>query len=202
MSIESVNSLSYLLSGYTSTSNSSSGSDLMSSLMSASSSGGSVSSSALADKLADSIDANEDKAWSRSELASYASKYKELSGSSLDVSALMDTYDADGDGALSSAEQASVLGGDALGLDGIASGSASSDQSLFDEIASSGASPETFMVSSLLQDTTSSLISQMFGSGSTNTSGVFGTTSSASAIKSYLFSKLEAEKTSSVDTTA
>lgn len=192
-----MSSISSILSSY-----SSYYSDLYSSLYSGSSS--SITSLGVS-TLAENIDSDGDDSWSYDEVASYASDYYELTGDVISTEDIFSTYDTDGDHALNASEQAAALEDDALGIES-ASSDSDSDTSLLSSVLSSDSSyAYEYLMSSLTQESTSSLMSQMFNTDDTNSSlldGIYGTTSTAEAAEAYWISQYGDEASSTVDVTA
>lgn len=150
--------------------------------------------SAVTSDLINSIDANHDKKWSEDEVSSYAKKYQELTGNTLDVSDIFKNYDVNGDKTLDTTEQASLLKSGDLGLDNLDSGYTASPASLEDTLMAQEPSMSgSLLMSSLTQESSSSLLSLMFNTDKSSSvgllSGVFGKTSIASAAEAYWTSK-------------
>ncbi len=139
------------------------------------------------------LDPDRDKKWSYSDTDRYVVSVNKLAGSSLDTDAIFAKYDADGDGVLSSAEQASALADDAFGLSGSdESSSGNSQHVLMESLMSTGSySKYGYFMSALKTDASLSLIGQTFGLNSKNNlfSSVFGAKTAASALASYFASK-------------
>jgi hypothetical protein len=159
----------------------------------------------LEEALLEELDSDGDNAWSYDEVSNYASDYSTLTGNKIDVDDIFASYDTDGDNSLSSTEQVDVLSDDALGLDDISSDDSDSSTDLLDSIMSSSGG-YSYLMSSLVQESTSSLLSQMFDmddESSNLLSGVYDTTSVAEAAEAYWISSYEdsGDTTSSMDVT-
>ncbi len=128
-----------------------------------------------------------------------------MTGDVISTEDIFSTYDTDGDHALNASEQAAALEDDALGIES-ASSDSDSDTSLLSSVLSSDSSyAYEYLMSSLTQESTSSLMSQMFNTDDTNSSlldGIYGTTSTAEAAEAYWISQYGDEASSTVDVTA
>jgi hypothetical protein len=168
----------------------------------------STDSSVVSSNLLNSLDANHDKKWSYDEVSTYAKKYEDLTGNALNVSDIFKNDDTNGDNTLNTSEQASLINSDGLGLNALNTGNKASGTSLIDTMmANEPSMSDTLLMSSLMQESSSSLISLMFNSdsaGSTNLlSGIYGKTNSASMAEAYWASKYDETATSpKVDTKA
>lgn len=135
------------------------------------------------------IDADKNKEWDYSEVRHYISAYNKLTGNSLKTEDIFKNYDIDSDGELNSAEQASVLGDDALGLDGFSPEAEEDSESvLLGSLMSTGSYMKyNYCISSLKGEASLNLISQTFNLSSKNNlfSAMFGRKTAASALASY-----------------
>jgi hypothetical protein len=125
--------------------------------------------SASSSRLTTSLDTNHDDAWSYEEVSEYASDYKSVTGKTLDVDAIFDAYDADGDNSLTIGEQAAVTGDDALNLNALAgtfSSESSESDSLLGEILSDTDSATSYLMSALRSESNSLLLQYTIGIGS------------------------------------
>ena len=118
------------------------------------------------------VDRNSDGTYSRKEIGRFADAYETSTGTALDVDALFARYDTDADGALSGAEYGAAEADDALGMDRLFGAAEAEEQSAaagesFDvEAALSslrGAERSAFVRATWKAESTSSLLSAMFG---------------------------------------
>jgi hypothetical protein len=147
------------------------------------------------------LDPDRDKKWSYSDVKSYATSVNKLTGGSLDTDKIFADYDVDGDGVLSSDEQASALADDALGLSSSDESSRDNSQlALIESLMSTGSySKYGYFMSALKTDASLSLIGQTFGLYSNNNlfSSMFGLKTGAAALASYFASKYSENHTGS-----
>lgn len=143
------------------------------------------------------LDTNRDGVWSKQEVSNYASDYEEATGVSIDVDGIFKEYDADESGTLTYSEYNSAISDDALGMelaqDLIAAeeetDATSSESTELSEWLSTLTDTQKISLtqSTHWAETTSSLISSMFGSDDDSSNSL---TSILNAVTQYSNAKL------------